>query len=61
MPRLWDILSEPSRAVLKRVAGRRWRDPDQKAKMDDIPVDISQEMKRQPLGNASLLGGGHGE
>ncbi len=55
MPRLWDMLTEPSKAVLKRVAGRRWKPPDERPQIDDIPVDISREMERKPKGKAALL------
>ncbi len=60
MPRLWDLLDDVSKAVCRKVAGRRWRDPDTKPVMDELPVDISREMTQKPRGNAALLGGGHG-
>jgi len=58
MPKLWDMLDQESRAICRRICGKRWKDPDQRD-MDDIPIDISREMSRKPKGDAALIGGQH--
>ena len=56
MPRLWDTLSETSKAVCRKVAGRRWKDPDTKPDLDELPEsETAREMQRRPRGKAALL------
>jgi len=60
MPTFWQLLNEPSRKAIRRFMGKRWRDPDAKPDMDEMPVDVAREMQKRPRGSSALLGGGHG-
>ena len=56
MPRLWDLLNKRSRDALRRAAGRRWRDPDARPVLDELPEsETVREMVKAPKGRTAIL------